>query len=108
MAEKKQFKILSIDGGGIRGLIPAKVLEDLEGELKKTEPQKKLYEHFDLVCGTSTGAILAIGIALGIPARKLAHFYEENAKNIFPRFILSCLPRKSGPLSMQFTAIRSC
>lgn len=95
MKEKKQFKILSIDGGGIRGLIPAKVLADLEEELKKVEPEKKLYEHFDLICGTSTGAILAIGIALGIPTRELAHFYEENAKTIFPRFVFRCLPRKS-------------
>ena len=93
--ERKKFKILSIDGGGIRGLIPAKVLMDLEDELKKAEPNRKLYEYFDLICGTSTGAILAIGIALGIPAKELAHFYEENAKAIFPRFVLRCLPRKS-------------
>jgi len=94
-ATKTNFKILSIDGGGIRGLIPAKVLADLEEELQRNEPDKKLYEHFDLICGTSTGAILAIGIALGIPARELVRFYEENAKIIFPRFVLRCLPRKS-------------
>jgi len=70
----KKFKILSIDGGGIRGLIPAKVLAELEAELQKEEPDKKLYEHFDLICGTSTGAILAIGISLGIPAKDLAKF----------------------------------
>jgi patatin-like phospholipase/acyl hydrolase len=95
MEEKKVFKILSIDGGGIRGLIPAKVLEDLEQELQKTEPDKKLHEHFDLICGTSTGAILAIAIALGIPATELVKFYKENAKMIFPKWYLKVLPRKS-------------
>lgn len=91
----KKFKILSIDGGGIRGLIPAKVLAELEAELQKEEPDKKLHEHFDLICGTSTGAILAIGIALGIPAKELAKFYEEHASIIFPRFVFRFIPRKS-------------
>jgi patatin-like phospholipase/acyl hydrolase len=93
--QNKKFKILSIDGGGIRGLIPAKVLAELEAELQKNEPEKKLHEHFDLICGTSTGAILAIGIALGIPAKDLAKFYEDNARIIFPRFFFRLLPRKS-------------
>lgn len=90
----KKFRILSIDGGGIRGLIPAKVLAELEAELQKKAPEKKLYEYFDLICGTSTGAILAIGIALGIPAKELAKFYEDNAKHIFPRFIFRFIPTK--------------
>lgn len=93
-AEKK-FTILSIDGGGIRGLIPAKVLAVLELELQKTNPEKKLYEHFDLICGTSTGAILAIAIALDIPAKELVKFYQENAKTIFPKWYLKIFPRKS-------------
>lgn len=91
---KTNFKILSIDGGGIRGLIPAKVLAELEAELEKEEPEKKLHEHFDLICGTSTGAILAIGIALGISTKDLAKFYEDNAKIIFPRFFFRFIPRK--------------
>jgi patatin-like phospholipase/acyl hydrolase len=94
MQKNKKFRILSIDGGGIRGLIPAKVLAELEAELQKETPEKKLYEHFDLICGTSTGAILAIGIALGIPAKELTKFYEDNAKYIFPRFIFRFIPRK--------------
>jgi len=95
MENNKKFRILSIDGGGIRGLIPAKVLSDLEYELEHLEPGKKLHEHFDLICGTSTGAILAIAISLGIPAKELVKFYKDNAKLIFPRFMLKCLPRKS-------------
>lgn len=91
---RKKFKILSIDGGGIRGIIPAKVLSELETELQKDDPDKQLHEHFDLICGTSTGAILAIGLALGIPAKELSKFYEDNAKIIFPRFVFRFLPRK--------------
>lgn len=92
---KKDFKILSIDGGGIRGLIPAKVLAELESELVKVSPEKNLYEHFDLICGTSTGAILAIGIALGIPAHELVKFYQSHAKDIFPKWYLRIVPRKA-------------
>lgn len=88
------FNILSIDGGGIRGLIPAKLLAELENELKILEPGKKLYEHFDLICGTSTGAILAIGIALGIPAGELVEFYKKSAKDIFPGDRYKIIPRK--------------
>jgi uncharacterized protein len=92
---EKIFRILSIDGGGIRGLIPAKVLAELEIELRAIEPEKKLYEHFDLICGTSTGAILAIGIALGIPASELVNFYKKYAKVIFPKYFFKIFPRKA-------------
>lgn len=95
MEEEKKFTILSIDGGGIRGLIPAKVLAELERELKLKNPNKQLYEYFDLICGTSTGAILAIAIALGVPASELVKFYKEHAQLIFPQWYLKVLPRKS-------------
>lgn len=91
----KKFKILSIDGGGIRGLIPAKVLAELEKKLFESEPNKKLYEHFDLICGTSTGAILAIAIALGIPSTDLVKFYKENALIIFPKWYLKVIPSQA-------------
>jgi len=90
---KKTFNILSIDGGGIRGLIPAKLLSEVERELKLKTGKENLYQHFDLICGTSTGAILAIGIALGIPAEELTDFYKNHAKIIFPRWYLKILPR---------------
>lgn len=91
----KRIKILSIDGGGIRGIIPAKVLAELELELNKLEPGVNLYEKFDLICGTSTGAILAIAIGLGIPASDLVKFYILNATVIFPKWFLKIIPRKS-------------
>jgi hypothetical protein len=68
---------------------------ELERELHKTEPGKKLYEHFDLICGTSTGAILAIAIALGIPASDLVEFYKGNARVIFPKWYFKVVPSKA-------------
>lgn len=95
---RDKFKILSIDGGGIRGLIPAKLLAELEEELGRETGKKPLHEHFDLICGTSTGAIMAIGIALGIPVAQLVDFYKAYASLIFPRWYLRFLPRKSRVL----------
>lgn len=60
------YRILSIDGGGIRGIIPAKWLEKLEESFGRP-----LHECFDLVAGTSTGSLVAAGIAAGIPATGL-------------------------------------
>jgi patatin-like phospholipase/acyl hydrolase len=80
------MKILSIDGGGIRGIIPARILSELEQELQNKEGEEaRLCNYFDLICGTSTGGIIAIGIALGIPAKDILKLYKENAKKIFPK-----------------------
>ncbi len=56
----KFFRILSIDGGGIRGIIPAQILVTLEAILKETsgDPSARLGDYFDLLAGTSTGGIL--------------------------------------------------
>ena len=99
MNKNKTFKILSIDGGGIRGLIPAKILAELEQELISKNPDFKLHEEFDLICGTSTGAILAIGIALGIPAIELVDFYKVHAKEIFPKWYFKILPQGARVLA---------
>lgn len=56
--------ILSIDGGGIRGIVPAVVLARLSDHLKSLGDDKPLYSHFDLVAGTSTGALLSLGLTL--------------------------------------------
>lgn len=80
------YRILSIDGGGVRGLIPAIWLEKLENELG--EP---LYKHFDLIVGTSTGSILAASIAAGQPASQAVAFYQQHAATVFPPQIASNL-----------------
>lgn len=82
--EKRTFRILSIDGGGIRGVFPAKFLAELEGQLKLNGMEKcQIFEHFDLITGTSTGGILALGLSLGIPALRMYELYKSNAKAIF-------------------------
>lgn len=78
------FKILSIDGGGIRGVFPAMFLANYEAELKAKGVEKwQVYQNFDLICGTSTGGIMAIALALGIPAKEIYKLYLDNANIIF-------------------------
>ncbi len=73
------FKILSLDGGGIKGLYAAKLLAQIE---EKTG--KPIGEYFDMICGTSTGGLLALGITRGIPCKEIARFYKEHGPLIFP------------------------
>lgn len=73
--DKLTYKILSIDGGGIRGIIPAIWLHELELELKK--PISSL---FDMIAGTSTGAI--IGAALSLPESNTSRLPKYSAENI--------------------------
>ena len=75
----KKFKILSIDGGGIRGVFPAKFLTSIEEEIGEGQ----IHKYFDLICGTSTGGIIALALSLGIPAKEILKLYEKNAKTIF-------------------------
>lgn len=80
----KKFKILSIDGGGIKGVFPAHYLELVESELQnRIDGKTKIYQHFDLITGTSTGGIIALALSLGIPASEIYNLYLDNAKNIF-------------------------
>jgi patatin-like phospholipase/acyl hydrolase len=76
MSQKK--RILSIDGGGIRGIYPATILAEIEEQLP--EPLNK---YFDLIAGTSTGGIIALGLGLGFSASQVAGFYEQYGSNIF-------------------------
>jgi hypothetical protein len=82
-------RILTIDGGGVRGIIPAVVLAALE-----RSTGRPVRETFDFVAGTSSGAVLAAGIAAGIPADRLAGLYAERAPEVFRRVpIISTLRR---------------
>lgn len=80
----KKFKILSIDGGGIRGIFPAMILAEYEAKLKSEGVANwQVYQNFDLICGTSTGGIMAIALGLGIPAKEIYEMYLNNADKIF-------------------------
>lgn len=95
-------RLLAIDGGGLAGLIPAEALIQIEHQLELlTGSSRPLCEHFDLIAGTSTGAILAAGLALGLKATTLRDFYLQFGEEIFTK---SWLPLRfwhsysSGPL----------
>ncbi|MFH0710162.1 MAG: CBASS cGAMP-activated phospholipase [Pseudomonadota bacterium] len=72
------FKILSIDGGGIRGIYSAIILKEIEDKFAI-----KINEHFDLIAGTSTGSILASAIAIDIPLQEIIDLYKNEGENIF-------------------------
>ncbi len=77
----KPFRVLSLDGGGIRGLYSAITLNTL---LKRFNCEKVDFgKGFDLIVGTSTGGILATGIATGTPLRQIIQIYRDNGKEIF-------------------------
>ena len=71
-------RILTIDGGGIRGTFPAAFLANLEEGL-----DRPIGHYFDLISGTSTGGIIAIGLALGMRAADILKLYEEEGPAIF-------------------------
>lgn len=86
-------RILSIDGGGIRGLVPAVFLDYIETKLRgKLKVDVRIAECFDIIAGTSTGGIIAL--ALVVPdetglrpyysAAKMIELYQDNGKDIFP------------------------
>ena len=97
--------ILSIDGGGIRGIIPALVLREIERRTKK-----KISEVFDLVAGTSTGGILALGLSKddgnGNPefsANDLASLYEKRGKDIFSRSLWKGVSSAGGVIDEKYS-----
>jgi len=97
MTETKKKKVLSIDGGGVKGIIPARILQEIE-----TRTSKAICELFDIITGTSTGGLLALGLTAPIftingngvisstpdprySATELVQFYLERSKEIFPK-----------------------
>ncbi|KAL3677826.1 hypothetical protein R1sor_020782 [Riccia sorocarpa] len=91
----KRMTILSIDGGGVRGVIPAVCLEYLESELQKIDgAEVRIADYFDVIAGTSTGGIISAMLTAPdankrptFSAPQVTKFYLDNATTIFP---LSC------------------
>jgi predicted acylesterase/phospholipase RssA len=79
--QDRRFRILSIDGGGIKGLFPATVLGELE---RRYLGGVSIAGYFDLVAGTSTGGILALGLGAGLTGSQLAGLYLRRGSEIFP------------------------
>jgi cGAMP-activated phospholipase len=72
------FHILALSGGGFRSLYTAKVLERMENSIGYP-----LARHFDLLCGTSAGGLIALALALEIPASEIVALFEQRSKDIF-------------------------
>ena len=83
---KRPFRVLSIDGGGMRGLYAASYLSSLEKQYAATRKAAALDigKGFDLVTGTSTGGIIACGLAAGIPVDNIAKLYRDYGGRVFP------------------------
>ncbi|KHN42072.1 Patatin group A-3 [Glycine soja] len=87
--------VLSIDGGGIRGIIPGVILDYLESQLQELDGEDaRLADYFDVIAGTSTGGLVASMLAAPNPkannrplfaANEIVPFYLENSPQIFPQ-----------------------
>ena len=84
-----QKKLLALDGGGIRGVITLEVLARIEAILREEKaggsPDFRLADYFDYIAGTSTGAIIAACLSIGMSVSELSHFYRSSAKQMFSR-----------------------
>jgi uncharacterized protein len=108
MPADERVRILSIDGGGIRGIIPALVLAEIE-----RLSARPACELFDLIAGTSTGGIIALGVTVPDPggskhprwsAQELALLYEEEGPKIFHRSLLRTIETVDGLLVEKYAA----
>jgi patatin-like phospholipase/acyl hydrolase len=92
-------KVLALDGGGIRGLIPALVLAEIERRTGRA-----MRDMVDLVAGTSTGAILACALTRPdpLPAARIAELYVEEGPRIFDRSLLKRITSVDGYLDERY------
>lgn len=106
-ATPRPLCVLALDGGGIRGVIPAMVLAEIERRCNK-----RIADLFDLIAGTSTGGILALGLTTPDPAEPkrgrfraddLVQLYTDKGNVIFRRSLLHWLVTLGGLLGSKFT-----
>lgn len=112
MPDREPVKVLSIDGGGIRGIIPALVLAEIE-----SRTERPTCELFDLVAGTSTGGIIALGVTVPAAgedgslsagprwsAGQLAGMYEQDGAKVFHRSLVRTIATVDGLLAEKYAA----
>lgn len=85
------YRVLSLDGGGIKGAFTASFLATAEEMIGD-----QVGRYFDLIVGTSTGGIIALGLGAGMSTKEILAFYEEDGPNIFPRTPWWMLHKKIG------------
>lgn len=79
-------KLLALDGGGIRGLISVEVLAAIEDQLRGDRGDDfRLSDEFDYVAGTSTGAVIATCVALGMTVEQIRSFYLDSGREMFDK-----------------------
>src|SRR5215471_10565413 len=86
--EVRPRKMLALDGGGIRGLISLGILSHLEESLAAMSGRGnafRLCDFFDYIAGTSTGAIIAAGLARGMSVDELVTFYKSSGRDMFEK-----------------------
>ncbi|XP_012469520.1 patatin-like protein 3 isoform X2 [Gossypium raimondii] len=93
--KRKMVTVLSIDGGGIRGIIPSVLLASLESKLQELDgPNARIADYFDIVAGTSTGGLIATMLTAPnkdngrqplYEAKDITKFYLEHSPKIFPQ-----------------------
>src|SRR5258708_9794155 len=86
--DTKPRKMLALDGGGIRGLITLGILAEMENRLREREgggDKFRLCHFFDYIAGTSTGAIIAAGLARGMRVGELVDFYKDAGASMFEK-----------------------
>ena len=118
---EKIFTVLCIDGGGIRGLIPAVILAYIEQHMKcvlkeqlcndKAVDQLRIADYFDLIAGTSTGGIIALGLTKPdsserpeYTAERLVNLYLNEGKKIFYRPESHCIGSVGGWMNKKYPA----
>ncbi|XP_055826871.1 patatin-like protein 3 [Solanum dulcamara] len=90
---KKLVTVLSIDGGGVRGIIPGTLLDFLESKLQELDgPDARIADYFDVIAGTSTGGLITTMLAAPnmdnrplYAAKDISTFYMEHCPHIFPQ-----------------------
>jgi uncharacterized protein len=90
------YKLLALDGGGIRGMITLEVLAKIEATLRESLGAGKnfvLADYFDYVAGTSTGAIIATAISLGMSVEKIKEFYQNSGEKMFDKAFILAITR---------------
>lgn len=94
IAKGKKITVLSIDGGGVRGIIPGTILAFLQSQLQDLDgPRARIADYFDIVAGTSTGGLIATMLTAPdkdhrpiFAAKDINKFYVKHCPKIFPQY----------------------